>query len=162
MAINPDFIGRSIKTTEPYQVGREKIREFAAAIGDNNPAYHDVEAAKALGYSDLVAPPTFAFAVTFKAMPLVMADPELGLDYSRVVHGGQGFEYTRPIVAGDELLCDAVVEEIRVAGKNEIMTIAINIATTAGEPVVQTTSTIVSRGTAPQDDTAAGNENEGK
>lgn len=142
--------------SEPYQVGREKLREFATAIGDNNPAYHDVAAARALGHPDLVAPPTFAFAVTFKAMPLVMAAPDLGLDYSRVVHGSQSFEYTRPIYAGDELVSDAVVEDIRVAGKNELIVIALNISTTDGEPVVRTTSTIVSRGTAPQSDSGAG------
>lgn len=156
MAINRDFIGRAMGPAAPYQVGREKVREFATAIGDTNPAYHDVEAARALGHPDLVAPPTFAFAVTFKAMPLVMAAPDLGLDYSRVVHGSQSFEYTRPIFAGDELVSDAVVEDIRVAGKNELMIIALNISTTDGEPVVRTTSTIVSRGTAPRSDEGEG------
>lgn len=152
MAINTDYIGQSMGTAAPYQVGREKIREFATAIGDNNPAYHDLAAAQSLGHPDLVAPPTFAFAVTFKALPLAMAKPDLGLDYSRVVHGSQSFEYTRPIYAGDELVADAVVEDIRIAGKNELMIIALNVKTTSGEQVVRTTSTIVSRGTAPQDD----------
>ena len=150
MAINTDYVGKAMGPSAPYQVGREKIREFATAIGDNNAAYHDVDAAKALGHPDLVAPPTFAFAVTFKALPLVMAAPDLGLDYSRVVHGSQSFDYIRPIFAGDELVSDAVIEEIRVAGKNELVVIALNISTTDGDPVVRTTSTIVSRGTAPQ------------
>lgn len=154
MAINTDFIGRTMGTSQPYQVGREKIREFATAIGDNNPAYHDVAAAQALGHPDLVAPPTFAFAVTFKAFPAVLANPELGLDYSRVVHGSQSFEYSRPIFAGDELITEAVVEDIRVAGKNELLIAALNVSTVAGELVVRTTSTIVSRGTAPQSDVA--------
>lgn len=157
MAINTEFIGKTVGESEPYQVGREKIREFATAIGDNNPAYHDVEAAKALGHPDLIAPPTFAFAVTFKAFPAVLANPDLGLDYSRVVHGGQSFDYTRPIYAGDELVTEAVVEDIRVAGKNELLIAALNVSTIDGEPVVRTTSTIVSRGTAPQDDQAEGN-----
>lgn len=150
MAINKEFIGQTVGSSQPYQVGREKIREFATAIGDNNPAYHDVEAAKALGHPDLVAPPTFAFVVTFKAFPAVIANPKLGLDYSRVVHGSQGFEYSRPIFAGDELVTEAIVEDIRVAGSNELLIAALNVSTVDGEPVVRTTSTIVSRGTAPQ------------
>ncbi|MFZ1363009.1 MAG: MaoC family dehydratase N-terminal domain-containing protein [Candidatus Nanopelagicales bacterium] len=156
MAINTDFIGRTVGSSQPYQVGREKIREFATAIGDSNPAYHDVEAARALGHPDLVAPPTFAFAVTFKAFPSVLANPELGLDYSRVVHGSQSFDYSRPIYAGDELVTEAIVEDIRIAGKNELLIAALNVSTTDGEPVVHTTSTIVSRGTAPQSDSDEG------
>ena len=59
MPLDPSFVGRTYPPTEPYQVGREKIREFAAAIGDANPAYPDPEAARALGHPDVVAPPTF-------------------------------------------------------------------------------------------------------
>lgn len=67
MALDQSFVGRTYPPTDPYEVGREKIREFAESIGDTNPAYTDAEAAKALGYSDVIAPPTFVFAITFKA-----------------------------------------------------------------------------------------------
>ena len=67
MALDQSFVGRSYPPTEPYEVGREKIREFAEAVGDPNPAYIDPEAAKALGHPDVIAPPTFVFAITFKA-----------------------------------------------------------------------------------------------
>lgn len=67
MALDQSFVGRSYPPTDPYEVGREKIREFAAAVGDTNPVYSDPEAAKSYGYPDVIAPPTFVFAITFKA-----------------------------------------------------------------------------------------------
>ena len=144
--MNPEFIGRRYPASAPYQVGREKIREFATAIGDANPAYHDVAAAQALGYADLVAPPTFAIVVTMKADEAVLFDPELGLDFTRVVHGEQHFAYTRPIVAGDELTVSTVIENIREVAGNDMITTRSEIATTTGEPVGVTTAIIVSRG----------------
>lgn len=99
MALDQSLVGRSYPPTAPYEVGREKIREFAEAVGDANPAYTDAEAAKALGHPDVIAPPTFVFSITFKAAGQVIEDPQLGLDYSRVVHGDQKFSYARPVRA---------------------------------------------------------------
>ncbi|KPC63832.1 hypothetical protein ADL35_47530, partial [Streptomyces sp. NRRL WC-3753] len=82
MALDQSFVGRTYPPTEPYEVGREKIREFAQAVGDANPVYTDVEAAKALGYADVIAPPTFVFSLTFREAGQVIEDPQLGLDYS--------------------------------------------------------------------------------
>ncbi|HBJ72449.1 MAG TPA: hypothetical protein DDY88_01755, partial [Actinobacteria bacterium] len=110
MALNPEFIGRTYPAGPSYLVGREKIREFARAVGDSNPAYLDPEAARALGYADVIAPPTFAIVLSLDAANAALFDPELGLDYSRVVHGEQSFAYTRPICAGDELIVTTVIE----------------------------------------------------
>jgi len=146
MPLDQSFVGRSYPPTAPYVVGREKIREFAAAIGDSNPAYVDVEAAHALGHPDLVAPPTFAIVLSLPAGHQVALDPALGLDYTRVVHGEQRFSYTRPIHAGDELAVVVTVEKIRSVAGNDIITTRGDIATTAGEPVATAYSTLVSRG----------------
>jgi acyl dehydratase len=127
-------------------VGREKIREFARAIGDDNPAFFDVSAAQSLGHGDIIAPPTFAVIVSFLAAAAVVNDPELGLDYSRVVHGEQRFSYTRPITAGDELVATATIENLRIAAGNDMVTTRTDISTIQGEPVVTATSVIVSRG----------------
>ena len=89
MVLNADFIGRAYPPSAPYLVGREKIREFARAIGDGNAVFHDRDAARALGYPDIIAPPTFATVVAMEASQAVMFDPELGLDFSRVVHAEQ-------------------------------------------------------------------------
>ncbi len=145
--LNPAYVGRTYPTTAPYQVGREKIREFAMAIGDPNPVYTDVDAARALGHPDLVAPPTFGFVLTMKAMALAMFDPEVGLDYARVVHGEQSFEFARPLFAGDEVVVDASIEAIDSAGRNEFMTVLAEVRTVSGELVVTTRSVLVSRGT---------------
>ena len=78
MALDQSFVGRTYPPTAPYEVGREKIREFAEAVGDENPAYTDPEAAKALGHTDVIAPPTFVFAITFEAAGQVVAGPAAG------------------------------------------------------------------------------------
>ena len=150
MPLNPEFVGRTYPPRERYVVGREKVREFAPSIGDLNPAFHSVEAARELGYADVVAPPTFAFVLSMRGMASAMFDPELGLDYSRVVHGEQRFTYDRPIVAGDSLVVVAVIDSIRAAAGNDLISVRGEISTEAGEHVATTYSTIVARGTAAE------------
>ena len=89
MPLDQSFNGRTYPPTPPYQVGREKIREFAVAVGARDPLHHDVEAAKAAGYPDLVATPTFLAVLTMQVLVDLVLDPDLGIDYSRVVHGDQ-------------------------------------------------------------------------
>lgn len=150
MPLNPAWVGRAFATHEPYQVAQDKIREFATAIGDKNPAYHDVEAAKALGYPGLVAPPTFPIVVSLNAMAEAMVDPDLGLNYAFVVHGEQKFQYKRPLVAGDEFIVESTVADITSRGPNEYMTVSQELKTPAGESIATLTEVIVSRGTAAQ------------
>ncbi|GAA2655111.1 MULTISPECIES: MaoC family dehydratase N-terminal domain-containing protein [Nonomuraea] len=146
MALNRDFVGRTYKSTTSYEVSRVKIKEFAAAIGDNNPIYRDRQAAQAAGHPDVVAPPTFPIVFSLQSGGEALADPELGLNYAMVVHGEQRFEYVRPIYPGDELVTSSTITEIRSAGRNELMTIRSDVTTVAGEPVCTTYNTIVERG----------------
>lgn len=149
MPLNRDFIGRDYPAEETYEVSRELIRRFAEAIGDSNPAYVDVEAAKSLGYADVIAPPTFLTLLGFRyADTGPMADPALGLDYSLVVHGDQRFVHHRPARAGDVLSVTTTIVDIRDAGRNELMTTKMSVSASDGEPVADLYSTIVSRGTA--------------
>lgn len=145
MALDQSFVGRTYPPTAPYEVGREKIREFAEAVGDDNPAYTDVEAAKALGHPDVIAPPTFVFAITFKAAGEVVADPQLGLDYSRVVHGDQKFSYTRPVRAGDRLSVVSTIEGIKSMAGNDFLDIRGDVYDEAGEHVVTAWTKLVAR-----------------
>lgn len=147
MALNPAFVGKEYPRTPEYEVGRERIREFATAIGDHNPAYLNVDAARQLGHPDLIAPPTFAFTLTMKAMAAAIFDPDLGLDYGRVVHGEQYFDFERPICAGDKLVVEAAIADIRTHGANEYLTTQCAVQTVDGELVVTTQEVIVSRGT---------------
>jgi acyl dehydratase len=148
VALDQSFVGRKYPPTPPYEVGREKIREFADAIGDHNPAYRDPEAARALGYPDVIAPPTFPIVLSMNAARQVIFDPELGLDYSRVVHGEQRFVYARPVRAGDRLTVTVSVETIRSAAGNDLLTTRGDVATADGEHVLTAYSTLVARGTA--------------
>jgi acyl dehydratase len=146
MPLDPSFVGRSYPPTRPYEVGREKIREFAVAVGADHPAHHDPDAARALGHPDLVAPPTFPIVMSMAAGNQVIDDPALGLDYSRVVHGDQRFSYVRPVYAGDRLTCVCTVEEIISRGGHEFVTTRTDIATEDGEPVVTVWAKLVARG----------------
>jgi len=144
MPLNRDFIGRSYPPSEPYEVSRVKIREFADAIGDPNPIYRDQEAAKAAGHPDVIAPPTFP--IVFSLGNPGLADPELGLNYAMVVHGEQRFEYTRPVRAGDVVTTTSTITEIATVGRNEKMVVETEIKTVDGELVCKTYNTIIERG----------------
>lgn len=144
MALNREFIGRSFPPSEPYEVSRVKIREFADAIGDGNPVYRDADAAKAAGHPDVIAPPTFPIVVSLGNAGL--ADPDLGLNYAMVVHGEQRFEYTRPLQAGDTVTCTSTITEIKTIGNNEKMVLETDVKTVEGELICKTYNTIVERG----------------
>lgn len=146
MALDPSFVGRSYSAAGTYQVGREKIREFAEAIGDDNALYRDPSAARARGYPDVIAPPTFAIIVSLRAQQELVSDPQLGLDYSRVVHGDQSFTHHRPIRAGDELAATMHVDGVRTMGGNEMLTVRCEITDGAGDPVTTARSTLIVRG----------------
>jgi acyl dehydratase len=148
VALDQSFVGRKYPPTVPYEVSREKIREFADAINDPHPAYRDPQAAQALGHPDVIAPPTFGIVLSMRASGQVVADPELGLDYSRVVHGEQRFVITRPIRPGDRLTVTVTVESIRTAGGNDLITTRGDVSTVDGEPVFTAYGTLVARGTA--------------
>jgi acyl dehydratase len=146
MAINAGLVGRSYPPSAPYLVSREKIREFADALGDPNPAYRDVAAARALGHPDVIAPPTFPIVLALgDAGRSVIEDPDLGLDYTRVVHGDQRFVYARPVAAGDLLTATPRITVIRTIAGNDMLTWDAVIATTTGEHVCTATSMLVAR-----------------
>lgn len=144
--VNQAVVGRSYPSTAPYLVGREKVREFARAVQNSNPVHHDVVAARAAGFADVVAPPTFAVLLQEATLAQLLADAEAGVDFSRVVHGDQRFSYSRPIVAGDELTAVMTVTAVKHLGGNSMVTAASEIADSSGEHVVTATSTLVVRG----------------
>jgi acyl dehydratase len=102
------------KTYEPvtYAVGREKVREYASAVGETNQLHHDVEAAQAAGYDDVVAPPMFAVVYAARAVGPALFDPDVGIDFAHMLHAGQEFVWGPPVVAGDEITTTASVKDI--------------------------------------------------
>ena len=148
MALDAGLVGRSYPPSAVYEVGREKIAEFATALGDADPVYRDPAAARAAGHPDVIAPPTFAIVLSLGAGNVVVEDPDVGIDYSRVVHGEQRFTHHRPIVAGDRLVAELHVDTVRRMAGNDLVTTRNEITTEAGEPVCTSVSMIVVRGEA--------------
>jgi acyl dehydratase len=148
MALDRELVGRSYPPSAVYEVGRAKIAEFAAAIGEDGPVHRDADAARAAGHPDVIAPPTFAIVLTLSAAGVVVEDPDVDLDYSRVVHGEQRFTHHRAIRAGDRLVATPTIEAVRSVAGNDLLTTRVDVATEAGEPVCSATSMLVARGTA--------------
>jgi acyl dehydratase len=146
VALNPDFVGRVFGPGEPYEVSRVKVAEFADAIGEPSRLCRDADAAVKAGYPDVIAPPTFAIVISMASTKTVQDDPELGLDYSMVVHGEQQFTYARPLHAGDVVVATSTVESIRAVGSMSMMTSITDISTVDGEHVCTAKSVIVERG----------------
>jgi acyl dehydratase len=115
VTIQTGAIGKTYPAVS-YAVGREKVREFAAAVGEDNPLYFDVEAARAAGYEDVVAPPMFAVVYSGRAVGPAVLDPDVGLDFSMLVHGAQEFRWGPVVVAGDEISTTATVKDISERG----------------------------------------------
>ena len=146
MAINPAYAGRTFDPSEPYEVSRVKIAEFATAIGDASPLCRDRAAAQAAGYPDVVAPPTFAIVITAADSARLIADPGLGVNYAMVVHGEQSFAYDRPLRAGDVVVAQTTIESIRPVRSLTTMATVTEISTVGGEHVCTAHSTLVERG----------------
>jgi len=146
VALNTEYVGRVFGPTEPYEVSRVKIADFANAIGEPSALCRDREAARCAGYPDVIASPTFAIVISMASTAQVSADPGLGLDYSMVVHGEQSFSYTRPLHAGDVVVATSTVESIRAVGGMTMMVTSTDISTVDGEHVCTAKSTIVERG----------------
>jgi acyl dehydratase len=144
--VNPELQGRSFPPTSPYLVGREKVREFARAVLATNPINLDVDAARAAGHADLVAPPTFPVVVQERTLAQLLAEPDAGIDFTRVVHGDQRFSFTRPVVVGDELTATLTVTSVKSLGAHSMVTAESVIVDSAGEHVVTAVSTLVVRG----------------
>jgi acyl dehydratase len=146
VAVNPELQGRVFPPTAPYLVGREKIREFSRAVLSTNPINFDVDAAQAAGHADVVAPPTFPVVVQEATLAQLLAEPDAGIDFSRVVHGEQRFTYTRAIIAGDELTATLTVSSVKSLGGHNMVTADSDIVDANGNHVVTAISTLVVRG----------------
>lgn len=143
MAIDPDAVGR-VYPPQAYEVSREKVREFAEAIGDRNAVYTDTSAARRWGHDDVVAPPTFVMIPVMRGFDLLMED--LGIEFARVVHVDQRFSYSRPLVVGDQLETATTLDAIRQVAGNDLLTIRNDVRdATDGEHVCTAQATLLIR-----------------
>jgi acyl dehydratase len=146
MAINAQAVGKSYEPVT-YAVGREKIREYAAAVAETNPLHFDVDAARAAGYADVVAPPMFVVVYAGRAVAPAIFDPEVGLNFARMVHGGQEFRWGPVVVAGDEITTATTVKDIAGRGGMGFYVFESVSKNQDGETVCTATWTNIVRGT---------------
>ena len=144
MALKTDAVGKTYPPVD-YAVGREKIREYAAAVGEEAPVHHNPEAARAAGYADVVAPPMFAVVYASKAVAPALFDPDVGIDFARMVHGGQEFVWGPPVVAGDEIATEVEVKDVAERGGLEFYVFESRSTNQDGETVCTGTWTNIVR-----------------
>jgi acyl dehydratase len=145
VAIECSAIGKSFPAVN-YAVGREKVREFAAAVGETNPLYFDVDAAQAEGHPDVVAPPMFAVVYSWRAMGQAVFDPEVAINFAMLVHGGQEFRWGTLVVAGDEIDTTVTVKDISKRGEMGFYVFESASTNQRGENVCTGTWTNIVRG----------------
>ena len=144
MALKSDAVGKTYPPVT-YAVGREKVREFAMAVGEEDARYHDPEAAREAGYADVVAPPMFAVVYSGRAITPALFDPEVGIDFARMVHGGQEFVWGPPVVAGDEIATEVEVKDVAERGGLEFYVFESRSTNQDGETVCTGTWTNIVR-----------------
>jgi acyl dehydratase len=145
MGIKTDAVGKEWPATT-YQVGREKIREYANALGIDTPVHHDLEAARGAGFRDVVAPPMFAVVYSSPAMGPAILDPEVELNFAAMVHGGQAFEWDEPACAGDEVTTTAKCLSIEEKDGRGFYVFESNSVNQDGAQVARGTWTLIVRG----------------
>ncbi|WP_193105236.1 MaoC family dehydratase N-terminal domain-containing protein [Brachybacterium sp. FME24] len=143
---DPAFAGRTYPAGPVHTVSAAKIGEFARATGSRSALHTDVDAARAAGHADVIAPPTFLVSLAQATEAQYIEDPTAGIDFTRVVHGEESFTLHRPVVAGDHLVPTLTVESIRAAGGHAMVATRVDLADEAGEDVASVRSMIVVRG----------------
>lgn len=139
------YVGSVLPASAPYRVGREKIREFAVAIGERAEVCHDVDAARAAGHPDVVAPPTFTATFTMPVIEAFLRDPAFGWDYARMVHGDQTITLHRPIHGGDDLRTTVHVEDLTTRAGSHMLTLRCEVADLDDSPVAMVRAMLVTQ-----------------
>ena len=145
MPVNTAAVGKRYPPVT-YAIGREEIKKYALATGETNPLHLDHEAARAAGYRDVVAPPMFAVVYSAPAVGPPLFDPEVGIDFARMVHGGQEFAWGPLVVAGDEITTDVTVKSIDERVGNGFFVFESTSTNQDGETVCVGTWTNIVRG----------------
>lgn len=143
--MNIETVGRTYGPFEPYEVTRVKIREFADAVDARSDAHRDAAVARAEGYSDVVAPTTFAVVIAQRAEFHVVTDPEVGVDFSKVVHADERFSHVRPLVAGDVISTTVHIDDIKQRSGISMVTTRCELVDDEGAPVSTVISTLAVR-----------------
>ena len=139
------LVGYSYRMPDYYEVGREKVREYAIAVQNDHPAHHDERAAHDLGHPALLAPLTFVSVIGAIAQKYLLEQIITGFDLSQILQTDQRLIFHRPMRAGDRLTVDVSLESFRRTAGTDIIVTKNFVADDAGEPVVTTLTTLVGR-----------------
>jgi acyl dehydratase len=145
MPVNKDAIGKEWPS-HSYEVGLEKIREYANAVGEEGPVHHDREAAKAAGFRDVVAPPMFCVVYSARAMAPAILDPQVGINLPAMVHGSQVFEWGEPVCAGDVITTTARLADVHERDGMAFYVFESTSVNQDGQQTVKATWTNIVRG----------------
>jgi acyl dehydratase len=145
MLVNEDYVGRVYPPHPPYTVSAAKIKEFAEAVGSTDPVHTDPEVARARGYRDVIAPPTFAVLISQRPEFEFLNDPANGIEFGKVLHGEEGFVHHRPLTAGDQVVATLSIQSVRAAGSMTMIGVRTDL-TVEDELVCSASSTVVVRG----------------
>jgi len=145
LVIDQKFVGKEYPVTV-YEIGREKMKEYAAAVGDMSPFYHDREAGAKSRYGDNIAPPNFAAVYNLMGCAQMFFDPELSLNFAMLVHGEQDFEFVKPVKPGDVITTTGKIVGIAAKGNNDVITFEARSKNQDGDLVTVGLATFVIRG----------------
>ena len=145
MPVNTSPVGKAYPPVV-YAVGREKVKEYASAVGETSPLHLDPAAARAAGHADVVAPPMFAVVYQSPAVMPGLFDPEVGINFAMMVHGGQEFVWGPLVVAGDEITTTVSVKSIEERAGNGFFVFESQSVNQDGETVCTGTWTNIVRG----------------
>jgi acyl dehydratase len=143
--VNTDAMGKTYPPHE-YEVGREKIREYAHAVGEDNPIYFDRDKAREAGFRDVAAPPMFAVVYSAGAVGPAVLDPEVGIDFAMMVHGEQEFVWSEPVCAGDTITTEVSLKDVAERGGMGFYVFESLSSNQDGREVVRGTWTNIVRG----------------
>lgn len=145
MSLSERIVGMQFRYPDHYAVGREKVREYAVAVKNDDPAYHDEEAAAALGHASLPAPLTFTSVLGYQAQTAFFRHAGIGLTDMKIVQVDQVVKYRKPIFAGDKLYCDVHVDSVRQSHGTDIVVLKNVVTNEAGDVLQETYTTLAGR-----------------
>jgi acyl dehydratase len=140
-----DAIGKKLPPVQ-YEVGREKIKEYANAVGETDPVHFDRAAAQAAGFRDVAALPMFAVVYASGSVGRAIFDPDIGIDFAMMVHGGQEFVWSEPVVAGDTIATEGSFKDYSEKDGKKFYVFETVSTNQAGQEVCRATWTNIVRG----------------
>jgi acyl dehydratase len=145
MALSPDIVGMTYQFSDPYVVGREEVRQYAVAVKNDDAAYWDEDAARALGHDAILAPLTFISILGYRAQMAFFEHANITITDERLIQAEQRLKIFHPIKAGDILHCHIRIDSLRRAFGADVLTLKSWIVNQDGQTVQEDYTTMAGR-----------------